>query len=166
MPVPSIPSFFEIQGDSSPVPGYNPDKRAQTLQPLSVFPLKENKWLPLLVLLFQTDAPTGTSSGSSFLYPVSGKTSQPFFFIMPFFTRFRFLRLLSFGFQPALTWFYQLIFGKVDLFPFAFSLVTLIAVRAMFTRIFIGIADIPVFLCSSVSGFPQPDSIPGFSQDL
>ena len=28
MPVPSIPSFFEIQGDSSPVPGYNPDKRA------------------------------------------------------------------------------------------------------------------------------------------
>ena len=56
MPVPSIPSFFEIQGDSSPVPGYNPDKRAQTLQPLSVFPLKENKWLPLLVLLFQTDA--------------------------------------------------------------------------------------------------------------
>ena len=80
MPVPSIPSFFEIQGDSSPVPGYNPDKRAQTLQPLSVFPLKENMWLPLLVLLFQTDAPTGTFSGSSFLYPVSEKTLQPFFF--------------------------------------------------------------------------------------
>ena len=73
------------------------------------------------------------------------------FFIMPFFTRFRFLRLLSFGFQPALTWFYQLIFGKVDLFPFAFSLVTLIAVRAMFTRIFIGIADIPVFLYALLS---------------
>ena len=78
------------------------------------------------------------------------------FFIMPFFTRFRFLRLLSFGFQPALTWFYQLIFGKVDLFPFAFSLVTLIAVRAMFTRIFIGIADISVFLYALLSqDFPS-----------
>ena len=64
MPVPSIPSFFEIQGDSWLFPGYIPDKRAQTPQPLSAFLLIENKRLPWLVLSFQMDAPTGTSAGS------------------------------------------------------------------------------------------------------
>ena len=66
MPVPLVPSFFEIQGDFSPVPDYIPDKRVQIPLPLSAIPLIGNKWLPLHVLLFQTDALTGTSFGLSF----------------------------------------------------------------------------------------------------
>ena len=46
MPVPLIPSFYEIQEDSWLFPGYIPDKRAQTPQPLFSFLLEENKWLP------------------------------------------------------------------------------------------------------------------------
>ena len=45
MPVPLIPSFYEIPEDFSLFLGYIPGKRAQTSQPLFAFLLEENKWL-------------------------------------------------------------------------------------------------------------------------
>ena len=91
MPIPSIPSFFEIQEDFSPVQDYIPDRRAQTPQPLFVSLSAGNKWLPSLVLLSQTDAPINTFSGASFLCLVSEKTLQPFFFHNAIFHWFSFL---------------------------------------------------------------------------
>ena len=80
MPVPSIPSFFEIPEDSWLFLCYSPGKRAQTPQPLFASLLVENNWLPWLVLLFQTGAPTNTSVGSFFLCLASEKILQPSFF--------------------------------------------------------------------------------------
>ena len=84
MPVPSIPSFFEILEDSWLFLCYSPGKRAQTPQPLFASLLVENNWLPWLVLLFQTGAPTNTSVGSFFPCLASERILQPSFFIMPF----------------------------------------------------------------------------------
>lgn len=56
-------------------------------------------------------------------------------------------RFISFCFQPVFTWLLQLVFGKINFFPFAFPFVTLITVRAMPAGIFICITDISIFLC-------------------
>ena len=124
IPVPSIPSFFEIQGDSSPVPGYNPDKERKTLQPLSVFPLKRKKisgshcsFYCSKRMLRQAHPPAHL-----FLYQFPGKSSGLSFFIMPFFTCFCLFQvpfpLLSANPYMVTNW----SLSKIYLFPFPFPL--------------------------------------------
>ena len=72
-------------------------------------------------------------------------------FVMPFFFWLCFFWCISLCFQPVFTRFLQLIFCKINFFPLAFSFVTLIPVRAMFTRIFVCITDISILLYTFLS---------------
>ncbi len=83
-----------------------------------------------------------------FVFSLSGfrKNFTTFFFHNAIFFLFCFFRFLPFCFQPSFTRFLQLVFCKINLFPFTFSFVTPVTVRAMLTGIFICITDISIFL--------------------
>ena len=145
-------SFYQIRGGSWLFLYYIPDRRAQTLQPPCVILLAGNRWLPSLFLLFQTDALTNTSSVTF----SPGSASEQILLLLLFHNalfavQFAVLYSFSLCFQPFFTWLLQSILRKINLFPFAFSSITLIPVWTVLTGIFIGITDISIFLDTLLS---------------